>query len=433
MGTHGGKVIVRMRCQRIRLILSLIVLGALSHRVAADDWPRFRGPDGMGRSTAKDLPTTWSDTENVLWKTPLCGPGASSPVIWGERLYVTCYSGYGLDKDAPGDVADLRRQLLCIDRQTGEVIWTVEESSNACESELGGFIGLHGYSSSTPVTDGQAIYTFYGCSGVFAYDMDGTRLWRTSVGERTDPFGSGTSPILFEDLVIVNASVESSSLVALNRKTGEEVWRAEDVVRAWNTPIIVRTAEGQQELALAIRLKLKGFDPQTGEELWTTDAVRDYVCPSLVAHEDVVYGIGGRRGMALAVRTGGRGDVTETHVLWKENVGSNVPSPVYHEGHLSWLDHKGIAYVLNAETGEEVTRRRESDAGRTYASLTYGDGKFYVVSRENGTFVYEAEPSLPLVAHNQFSADDSIFNGSPALLNGRIYLRSDKFLYCIGQ
>ncbi|MEZ6146370.1 MAG: PQQ-binding-like beta-propeller repeat protein [Planctomycetaceae bacterium] len=420
---------IHRRC--LGLLLCLSVLSAPATHVDADEWPRFRGPDGMGRSTAEQLPTTWSDTKNVLWKTPLPGPGASSPIIWGDRLYVTCYSGYGVDKEAPGDLADLRRHLICVDRHTGKIEWNVEESDNGCTGELEGFVGLHGYASSTPVTDGDTIYTFYGCSGVYAYDMEGKQLWHTSVGERIDPFGSGTSPILYDDLLIINASVESRALIALDRKTGQEVWRAEDVVRSWNTPVIVKTAEGRDELVVAIRLVFKGFDPKTGEELWVCDAVRDYVCPSLVAHDDIVYGIGGRRGMALAVRAGGRGDVTESHILWKENVGSNVPSPVYHDGHLYWLDHKGIAYVLNAATGEEVLKRRESDTDRVYASLTYGDGKLYAVSRENGTFVYEAEPSLPLIAHNQFSEDDSIFNSSPVLLDERIYLRSDKFLYCI--
>ena len=422
-----------MDWQRTTSLLSLLIVFTAIQSVGADDWPRFRGPNGQGRATAVDLPTTWSDTENILWKLELPGPGASSPIVFGDRVYLTCYSGYGVDKDDPGDVAMLQRHLLCVNRNTGETVWTVEEPDNACAGELGGFVGLHGYASSTPVTDGTAIYTFYGCSGVYAYDMDGNRLWHTSVGDRVDPFGSGTSPILFDDLVIVNASVESRSLIALNRQTGEEVWRAEDIVRSWNTPILVNNSQGEAELVLAIRLKFKGFNPRTGEELWVCNGVRDYVCPSVVAHEDVIYGIGGRRGMAVAVRTGGKGDVTDSHVLWKENVGSNVPSPVYHEGHLYWLDHKGIAHVLNVETGEEVTRSREDELERTYASLTFGDGKMYAVSRSHGTAVYEAQPSLPRISLNVISNDESTFNGSPALSDGRIYLRSDRFLYCIGH
>lgn len=411
------------------VLLSLVLL----YSAVAEDWPRFRGPNGDGRSSARELPTSWSDDENILWKRKLPGPGASSPIVHRDRVYLTCYSGYGVNKDEPGEITNLKRHLLCIDRNTGETLWTTDESDAGCTAELDGFVGLHGYASSTPVTDGNAIYTFYGCSGVYAYNMDGNRLWHTSVGDRVDPFGSGTSPILFDDLVIVNASVESRALVALNRQSGKEVWRAEDIVRSWNTPVLVTEANGEQELVLAIRLKFKGFNPNTGEELWVCDGVRDYVCPSVVAHRDVIYGIGGRRGMALAIRTGGRGDVTESHVVWKVNVGSNVPSPVYHEGHLYWIDHKGIAHVRNAQTGEEVTRRREEQLDRTYASLTYGDGKMYAVSRSHGTSIYEAQPSLPLIAHNVLAADDSIFNGSPALLNGRIYLRSDRFLYCIGQ
>lgn len=411
------------------LLWSVLVVVTLR----ADDWPRFRGPDGSGVTAASPLPMTWSEDEHVVWRRPLPGPGSSSPILCGTRLFVTCYTGYGLSAEEPGRPDDLNRVLLCFDRASGELQWAAEEPDNGTAESYDGFVKLHGYASSTPATDGTAVYTFYGGAGVFAYDLDGVRKWHASVGNRNDAFGSGASPILFENLVIVNANVEDRSLVALDRRSGAEVWRTGDINRAWSTPTIATTAVGNPELVLGMKHAFKGFDPRTGEELWSCEGVNGYVCPSGVARDDVVYAIGGRRGMAVAIRTGGRGDVSATHRLWVQQAGSNVSSPVYHDGHLYWISDTGIAFVLDAATGKMVTRRREADAAPMYASMAYGDGRFYAVSRENGTFVYDADPALPLLAHNVLEDDGSPFNGSPAFSVGRIYLRSDRFLYCLGE
>ncbi len=421
---------MRLTTSRTAFLLAAVLL---ARPLAAAEWPGFRGPAGAGRSDAASLPLAWNDGQRVLWRQPLPGRGSSSPVFFGNRLFVTCYDGYGQSKEEPGDIENLRRLLLCFDRETGELLWTAEEPDNTCAGAFAGFVRLHGYASSTPVTDGKTVYVFYGCSGVFAYGLNGTRLWHADVGVRNDAFGSGASPLLFDDLLIVNASIEDRALVAFDRKTGAERWRTGGINRAWSTPAIVTTAAGNPELVVSMKHEFKGYDPMTGKERWVCDGVNGYVCPSAVSHGDIVYAIGGRRGMAVAIRTGGQGDITESRRLWVQKAGSNVSSPVYHEGHLYWISDTGIAFVLDASTGEIVTRRRMPDAAPMYASMTYGDGKLYAVSRENGTFVLGAEPTLPQLAHNVFSEDDSDFNGSPALSDGRIYLRSNRYLYCIGE
>ena len=277
------------------------------------------------------------------------------------------------------------------------------------------------------------MFVFFGKTGVLGYTVGGQRLWQTDVGSRTDNWGSANSPVLYKNLVIVNASVESGSLVALDQESGSEVWRARGMRSSWNTPVLVELPEGKQELAVSVKGQVLGFDPATGEQLWSCDAIDDYVCPSVVAHDGIVYAIGGRRATAIAVKAGGRGDVTETQRLWKQSAGSNVASPVYHEGHLYWVSDQGIANCLKADSGEIVYKERLPRSGLVYASVTQADGKLFAVSRESGAYVLAATPEYKLLAQNDLSPDKSVFNASPVVSNGQLLLRSDKALYCIGQ
>jgi hypothetical protein len=237
--------------------------------------------------------------------------------------------------------------------------------------------------------------------------------------------------VLFDDLVIVNASVESGNLVAVNKATGKEVWRMPGMEKSWNTPHLVQLPNGSHELVVSVKDKILGFDPATGEELWTCDGIQDYVCPSIISQGGIVYALGGRRSRAIAVRAGGRGDVTESHRLWVAEAGSNVSSPVIHEGYLYWVsDRNKTAYCVNLEDGEVVYSKRF--AGQPYASMLLVDGKLYVVTRYDGTFVLAAKPEFEQLAHNTLD-DDSTFNASPIVTHGKLILRSDRFLYCIGE
>lgn len=399
------------------------------------DWARFRGPGGLGISKAKNLPVRWSDTENLVWKTELPGPGTSSPVLHGDRLYLTCHTGYGLGESNPGAMDDLERHVLCVDRSTGKIVWSREVESKLPETEFGRRIISHGYASSTPAVDAERVYCFFGRSGVVALDHGGKQLWRADVGDQIHGWGSASSPVLYEDLVIVNAFVECGQLVALDKRTGKEVWRAGDLKESWNTPLLVDLPNGKTELAVAISGQILGFDPATGKSLWSCEGHNWYIVGSMVAHDGVVYCVSGKGVEATkAVRAGGRGDVNATHVAWLTGKGSNVSSPIYYEGHLYFAHEQiGVAYCLDAKTGDLVYQERLPRVGMIYASPVIGDGKLYYVSRQGGTVVLAAKPELEVLSHNRLESDRSVFNASPAVEDGRLYLRSDRFLYCVGS
>ncbi len=412
-----------------RIILAMSFL--LPSLATAADWTGFRGPTGQGTSEEKGLPVKWSSTENIVWKVDLPGPGASSPIVVGDKVFVTAYSGYGL-KANEGDQKDLRRHLLCFHKKTGEKIWDKTFEPKLPEHNYSGEGAYQGYAGNTPVSDGERLYVFFGKSGVYCFDLGGNEQWHESVGEGTNGWGSGTSPVPFGNLLIVNASIESNSLVALDKKKGKEVWKAKGIGSSWNTPQIVKTKEGP-ELVVSMSDWIVALKPDTGVELWRAEGVHRYCCPSVVTHEDVVYAIGGGS-TSLAVRAGGRGDVTKTHVLWRENEGSNVGSPLYLDGNLFWAeDGGGRMQCQNGATGEKTYEARfKPGSGQIWSSPILADGKIYVVSQNNGTFVLAAGPKFEQLSHNTFADDTSRTNASPAVAAGKIYLRTDKRLYCIG-
>lgn len=420
-----------MQTSPIRVRLALLVLVGSAVSTLAADWTQFRGPGGQGTSDEKNLPVKWSASENIAWQVDLPGPGASCPIVLGDRIFVTCYSGYGLEAGT-GDQKLLMRHLLCVDRKNGQTIWHKQIPPKLPEHQYAGEGSYHGYAAGTPTADGERLYVFLGKSGVSCYDLEGNEQWQASVGDGTHGWGSGTSPLLYGKLLIINASVESASLVALDKSNGKEVWRAKGINASWNTPILAK-AGTSQELVVSIQDQIVGLNPDTGEGLWRCEGVHSYVCPSVVSHDDVVYAIGGG-GTSLAVRTGGRGDVTATHVVWRQNKGSNVGSPIYHEGHLYWAkDNGGLVCCQDAKTGQTVFEERLPGAGQIWSSALLADGKLYFVTKGEGTFVIAAKPQFELLAHNVIDDDNSRTNATPAVSHGQILLRTDRRLYCIGK
>jgi outer membrane protein assembly factor BamB len=424
-----------------RLALSLVAVGSLASLVVAADWTRFRGPGGLGTSDDTGLPTEWSSTKNVVWKAKLPGPGSSSPLIVGDRVFVTSYSGYALTVEEPGDVAKLKRHVVCLDRASGKIVWQKEFAALQPESKYqAGNDSWHGYATSTPAADEQFLYVFFGKSGVFCLDQKtGAEKWRINVGDKTTGWGSGNSPILYENLLIVNAAIESESMGALDKNTGKPVWSIKVGRGARNTPNLVKAPSGQMELVLSLpgepQGKIIGYDPKTGKELWTCQGIKDggYVCPSVVTHEGVVYAIGGRKNTAVAVKAGGRGDVTESHRLWSIDKGSNVVSPGYYNGRLYWVhDRQGTIICVDAKTGDVVFEERVAPRpGTVYSSVTIADGKIYAVSQLEGTFVFEAGDASKQLAHNTFD-DEQRTNACLAVDRGQLLLRDDGNIYCLG-
>jgi outer membrane protein assembly factor BamB len=419
--------------RRFRIAICLVAVAAVAHTARGADWSQFRGPGGLGISAEQGLPVEWSAEKNIAWHIKLPGAGAACPVTHGNRVFVTCYSGYGLDAKEPGNMDDLRRHLLCLDRATGDTLWAKEFKPLLPEHKYAGEGSYHGYAASTPLVDGDRLYVFFGKSGVYCFDLDGNEIWHEHVGKNTNGWGSGTSPTVYKNLLIVNASVECGALVALEKTTGKEKWKTPRISAAWNTPILV-AAEKSQELVVSVQDRVIGIDPENGKELWYAEGVHRYVCPSVVAHDAVVYAIGGGS-TSLAVKAGGSGEVTKTHGVWRINKGSNVGSPIYHDGHLYWAsDSGGVVVCQEAATGKVVYNERlKPDAGQIWASPILADGKLYFVSKEKGIYIVAAQPKFQQLAHNVIAGDTSRSNASLAASDGQLFLRNDQYLYCIGK
>ncbi|MCI0541081.1 MAG: PQQ-binding-like beta-propeller repeat protein [Verrucomicrobiales bacterium] len=416
-------------------VLHLLTQSATGQSEREMDWPQFRGPGALGRSDAKGLPLTWSDQTNIAWSAPLPGPGASSPVVFGNRIFLTCFTGFATSSTEPGEMTNLKRHLLCFNLTDGKIVW--DAAIPAVLPEQDRIRENHGYTSSTPVADAERIYTFFGKSGVIAFDHNGRQLWQTNVGDKLNGWGSATSPVLFKDFVIVNASIESESLVALNRKTGQEVWRASGIKDSWHAPVFVNAPNARAEVVVAMFRKVLAFDPENGKELWHCDTgINWYMCPTPVAENGIVYVIGGRNpNGALAIRAGGRGDITGTHVVWKLNKGSNVPSPILHGGHLYFAhENLGIIYCVNAKTGEIVYEERlEPSPGQIYASPVMADGRIYFTGRGGRTIVIAAKSAFEKLADNTLESNRGVFNSSAAIAGNRLLLRSNRVLYALGE
>src|SRR5262245_40035565 len=283
----------------VLLLLSFVLIG----QVAGGDWPRFRGPDGSAISADDTVPTEWGDKKNLKWKLDLPGKGYSSPIVVGKRVFVTCYSGDG------GNQSGLKRHLVCVDRDSGKQLWAKTVPAVLPEFRDSGGFGHHGYASSTPVSDGERVYVQFGTTGILAFDMEGNKVWQTSVG--TSPggaggggggrggFGSANSPIIWKDLVIVLAGSESGTIRGLDRKTGKEVWKedAPSVRSSYTTPLIVKNKDGVDELVIPVVGEVWGVNPTNGKLRWYAEARIDTgACTSLVADGDIVYSVAGRTG-----------------------------------------------------------------------------------------------------------------------------------------
>jgi len=421
-----------------------------------EDWNRFRGPNGTG-VTSDAAPLSWNSEAGVAWKLELPGFGVSSPIVTGSRVFVTCYSGYGVPgggENGVGSMSDLKRHLVCADIKTGEAIWTKTIDAVLPEDPYDPpGVTSHGYASHTPTTDGKLVYAFFGKSGVYAFDMDGNEVWKAGVGKGSGPqqWGSAASPILHDNLVLVTAAEESESLVAIDKTTGKTAWTApaEGLQSTWGTPVIAETENGP-ELVVSVPGEVWGFNLKTGKLRWFARGTTDgSASTSLAIDNGVVYAVGGRGGDAVAVKVGGKGDVNDSAVVWDANIQGRFASPIAYQGHLFTVNNDVLS-CFKAETGEQVFQERlpatssepqpEGSEGRRgggrfggmqYSSPIIADGKLYITLKSGTVHVVEAAPAFKVLATNAITGDSSGFDSTPAVSQGKLFLRSGKNLYCI--
>lgn len=404
----------------------------------AENWPGWRGPSGDGISKEKDIPTQWSPTENIAWKTSVSGEGHSSPIVWENHVFLTTSL---TEKN--------ERRLLCLNRIDGAIRW----DRRVVESPPESIHRLNSRSSGTPATDGNQVYvTFMRAEGdevlapnvsserfitpgkvvVAAYDFDGNENWKTDVGDFVSAHGFNSCPVLFEDLVIINGDHDGDAyIVALDQKTGKERWRTprENKTRSYVTPII-RKIEERDQMILSGSLCVASYDPRTGQRHWILDGPTEQFVASMVYNGKHVFVTGGYpERHILAIDPTGKGNVTDSHVAWRTNRGAAyVPSPLVSGDHLLVVADSGVATCFNAQTGERYWRER-LDGGHSPSPVLAND-TVYCLSDQGVCTVFRLGKEFDVIAENDLREPIS---ASPAISQGQLFVRTHQALYCIGR
>jgi outer membrane protein assembly factor BamB len=442
-----------MRVARLAFILT--VLTTIS--VAAADWPQWRGPNGTGATNETGLPVRWSASENVIWKAPIAGLGVSTPIVSGDRVFVTSQIGSGVRREGNhprlvqgGNAAAAGERELGASRRAASAderaTFVVESFSRAdgtrlwqyrldAEGTLPGVHDKHNLASPSPVTDGQMVYAWFGTGQLIALDMNGKQVWRRHLGQEISPFeviwGHSSSPTLFEDLLILLCDHEPASyLLAVDKRTGKERWRADRGKgrMSYSTPLVVNTPGGP-ELIVNSSERVDAYDPRTGAHLWFTGGTNRFPIPMPVFHDGLIYmSRGYRSGPYMAIRPGGRGDVTKSHVVWESATGAPYISSLVFDGGLIYMaTDVGAITVVDARTGQRLSQQRID--GVFSASPVAGDGKIYFVSETGETIVLQSGRTPTVLARNDLG-ERAV--ASPAISNGRIFIRTDDHVFCIG-
>lgn len=434
----------------LSLFSSTIVFNTTAAAVTDASWPQWRGPSGQGVSAEKNLPAEWTATKNIKWKTLIPGRGHSSPIVWGNRIFLTTaiegdlVPGAKAVKHMDGDKeflhpdsigADHKHlfKVICLNRETGKVVW----EQTAFEGTP--YDNRHrksSFASSTPATDGRNVYAFFGTEGLFAYDMNGKLVWKADLGKLgTVGMGTGTSPVLYENLVILQCDEENgaaSFIVGIDKKTGREVWRTPRKVQvSWSTPLLVRTAK-RAELITSGTEAVIAYDPANGKELWRHKGVESNAIPSPVANSELVFiSAGFPAKIAMAIALGGTGNLADS-VAWKYTKGTAyVPSPILYGEYLYLTSDRGVLTCIDAKTGEiKYEGGRVPIPASFTASPVAFDGKILMTSEDGDTFVVKAGPKHEIIGTN--SVGEPVY-ASPALADGNIFIRGERNLYCIGS
>jgi outer membrane protein assembly factor BamB len=432
---------------RISIVLAPFVQGA----AAAEDWPQWRGASGTGASTETGLPATWSDSQNIAWKAPLRGTGVSSPIVRGDRLYVTSQGGQGASRRGPrlgqgGDASDAERSLAAsgtnrgvtffieaLDRASGRRVWTYELPA---EGDVPSVHDKHNLASASPVVDGERVYAIFGTGQVVAVDARGTQVWTRNLAKEYGAFdinwGHGSSPLVHGNALFLVCYHESAAyLLAVDTKTGRTLWKVDRPkgVTSYSTPAIVPAAQGD-ELIVNSSVGIEAYDPATGRQLWHFTEPNSFPIPVAMHNDGLIYlSRGYRSGPYAAIRPGGRGDIAKTHVVWHVPTGAPyISSLVHYDGLLYMAGDVGVITCIDAKTGQSVWRER---LGGIYtASPVAADGKIYMPSESGETLVLRAGRTPQVLSRNRISGR---ILASPAIAGGRIFFRTDNEIVAIGS
>jgi outer membrane protein assembly factor BamB len=404
-----------------RMFFSALSLMFVTGLAVAEDWPGWRGPRSDGTVVDTGFPLSWSQTDNIKWKTELPATGHSSPVISKGKVFVAgCIEG------------EKKRVLYCLDKASGKILW----EKCAVVTDLEKKHNENSWASSTPAVDGERVYiTFFDNPQmrVYCYDYEGNLLWEKNPGEFHSVHGFCSPPMLHKNLVIVNGDQDAKAyIVALDKLTGKEVWRADrpNRTRSYCPPVVIDTPEKKQ-LVLTGSKCVTSYDPDTGKQNWIIDGPTEQFVSSMVYHQGVLLLTAGfPEHWVMAINPNGSGNVTKTHVLWaKQKEGGYVPSPVAYKGMLFLVDDKGVASCWDVKTGKQYWKERLSGKGH-HASAVATDGAIYLTADDGVTFVLNARDQFEVLYKNPLG--DRVF-ASPAFSDGAIFIHSAKAVWCISE
>jgi outer membrane protein assembly factor BamB len=419
-----------------RVSLLFVFLVALATITGAANWPNWRnGADGSGVTSETNLPLNWSATEHVAWKVALPERGNSTPVIWGDKIFLT----QALEKEK-------KRTLMCLAKTDGKLLWKQEVVFDKAEETH----PTNPYCSASPTTDGERVIVCHGSAGVFCYDFDGKEQWRRDLGPQEYEWGNASSPVIHGDRVFLYFGPgKGARLLALDKRTGKDLWRYDEsetdskgrtdgfrgnepgMICTYATPIIVQAGE-REEVVMLFPRYIRAFDPATGKELWHCDGMNPLIYCSPIAGEGTIVGMGGFFGTTVAVRPGGSGDQTAQRLWQTVRTKNRLGSGIIHEGHIYILNTDGNAECIELKTGKTVYLQRLKAVGpngESWSSMVRSGDRIYILNQSGDCFVLRASPKFELLATN--SLGNELTNASLAVSDGRLFIRTHKNLWCI--
>lgn len=426
------KVLIRISAASVALAAMVSLPGASAN--GASYWPAWRGPHGTGVSTTAKPPLEWSESKNVRWKVEIPGRGASTPIVWGDRVYVLT----AVPADPAAGMKGVQTyNVMALNRKDGSIAWQHTARKEAPHEGTHNQFGT--MASPSAVTDGEHIIASFESRGIYAYDMNGTPVWQIDLGDKQmrNEFGEGSTPALYKDkLFVVWDHQGQSFIVALDKRTGKEIWRKDrEEIDSWATPLVVEHGGRAQVITSGMR-GMRSYDAETGDIVWQGPGLTMNPIPSPVAADGMVYLMAGFRGNSLKAVSlaAAKGEVTEAPALvWSlDRDTPYVPSPLLYDGILYFLKgNTGVLTAVEAKTGKpHYSLQRLEATPNVFASPVGADGRVYVLGQQGTTTVFKHGPTYEQLAVN---ALDDRFDASPALVDGEIYLRGYRYLYCISQ